>query len=361
VNDTSPEISADGKRIAFLRASANLAAPEKERLAQAWIINARGGNPVPLGQLPHGVEALRWSPDSRSLALLAPVPEARFLVGEWNSRTEKGLAPTARRMTRMDFRNDEGYRDRRSHLWLVAARRGAHARQLTRGDFDVESPSWAPDGRSIAFAADMSPDAVINPQTAIFSVTLGSGGTLRELAKLRGDLVAPAWSPDRRWLAAFGTDVEDPPEALQPEVWVIDAKSGEARSLSADLDFPAGVWVGSHLNRTEEPEGPLWLDETSFVALLTVRGGSIPWRFHLDGGAEPLVEPDRRVVASGLQAAAGTVVVNAQVDGMASELAVVRRGKPQLVTRNGAAWQRRFTLPRLDQIQLRGPAGPIQT
>ena len=186
-------------------------------------------------------------------------------------------------------------------------------------------------------------------------------GTVRELAKLRGDLGAPAWSPDGRWLAAFGTDVEDPPEALQPEVWVIDAKSGEARSLSAGLDLPAGVWVGSHLNRTEEPEGPLWLDETSLVALLTVRGGSIPWRFHLNGGAEPLVEPDRRVVASGLQAAAGTVVVNAQVDAEASELAVVRRGKPQRVTRNGAAWQRRFALPRLDQIQLQGPAGPIQT
>jgi len=208
----------------------------------------------------------------------------------------------------------------------------------------------------------MSPDAVIYPQTAIFSVALGGGaGTVRELAKLRGDLAAPAWSPDGRWLAAFGTDVKDPPEALQREVWVIDAKSGEARSLSADLDLPAGVWVGSHLNRTEEPEGPLWLDETSLVALLTVRGGSIPWRFEVNGGTEPLVEPDGRVVASGLQAGAGTVVVNAQVDGVASELAVVRRGKPQRLTRNGAAWQRRFALPRLDQVQLQGLAGPIQT
>ena len=360
MNDTSPEISPDGKRIAFLRASADLAAPEKERLAQAWIINARYTNAVPLGHLPHGVEGLSWSPDSRSLALLAPGPEVRFLVGEQSSGREKALAPTARRMTRMDFRNDTGYRDRRSHLWLVTARRGARARQLTRGDFDVESPSWAPDGRSIAFAANLSADAVINPQTAIFKVNAGAG-TVRELAKLRGDLGAPAWSPDGRWLAAFGTDVADPPEALQPEVWVIDAKSGEARSLSAGLDLPAGVWVGSHLNRTEEPEGPLWLDETSLVALLTVRGGSIPWRFHLNGGAEPLVEPDRRFVASGLQAAAGTVVVNAQIDGEASELAVVRRGKPRRVTRNGAAWQRRFALPRLDQIQLQGPAGPIQT
>ena len=360
VNDTSPEISPNGKRIAFLRASANLAAPEKERLAQAWIVDALGGDPVPLGRLSHGVEGLRWSPDSRSLALLAPTPEARFLVGERSARNGDAPAPTARRITRMDFRNDEGYRDRRTHLWLVPARRRAHPRQLTRGDFDVESPSWAPDGQSIAFAADMTPDAVINPQTAIFIVS-ATGGDARELARLRGDLVAPAWSPNGRWLAAFGTDVEDPPEAHQPEVWVIDARGGQARSRSANLDLPAGVWVGSHLNRTDEPEGPLWLDDTSLVALLTVRGRSIPWRFHLNGGAEALVDPERRVIASGLQAASGTVVVNAQVDGSASELAVVRGEKPQRLTRNGAAWQRSFPLPRLDEMQLAGPAGQIQT
>ena len=104
VNDTCPEISPDGKRIAFLRATANLAAPEKERLAQAWIITARGGSAVPLGHLPHGVEGLRWSPDSRSLALLAPVPQARFLVGERKAGKGDSPAPTARRITRMDFR-----------------------------------------------------------------------------------------------------------------------------------------------------------------------------------------------------------------------------------------------------------------
>jgi len=360
VSDTRPEISPDGKRIAFLRASANLAVSENERLPQAWMTDGRSGEPRALGRLPHGVEGLRWSPDSRSLALLAPTAEARFLVGERRSRIGDAPAPTARRITRMDFRNDAGYRDRRTHLWVAAARRGARPRQLTRGDFDVESPSWAPDGRSIAFAADTTPDAVVNPQSAIFVVNT-DGGAIRELARLPGDLIAAAWSPDGRRLAAFGTDVEDPPESHQPEVWVIDAQSGEARSLSADLDLPAGVWVGSHINRTDEPEGPLWVDDTSVVALLTVRGRSIPWRFHLNGGAEPLVEPDRRVLASGLQAAAGTVVINAQVDGSASELAVVQRGKQRRVTGNGAAWQRGFPVTRLEEIRLPGPVGLIQT
>ena len=260
----------------------------------------------------------------------------------------------------MDFRDDEGYRDRRTHLWLVEPRRGARPRQLTRGDFDVEAPSWSPDGRSVAFAADRGPDAAVNPQTALYVVGV-AGGRLRELARLRGDLAAPAWSPSGRWLAAFGTDVADPPEATQPLIWVIDARSGEARSLTAALDLPAGVWVGSHLSGTEEQEGPIWLDDESLVALITVRGRSIPWRFDLRGGAEPLVDREERVVASGLRAANGTVTVNAQVDGTSSEIAAVREGSLRRLTSNCADWQRRFPAPRLEEIDLAGPAGPIQT
>ena len=361
VSDTSPAIAPNGRHIAFLRANANPAAAENERLAQAWILDGAGGDPRPLGRLPHGVQGLRWSPDSRSLALLAPAPQARFLVGERTARKGEAPAPTARRITRMDFRNDSGYRDRRAHLWLVAARRGARPRQLTSGDFDVESPSWSPDGRSMAFVADLGPDAAVDPQTALYLVP-AAGGPMRELARLRGDLAAPAWSPDGRWIAAFGTDVADPPEATQPDIWVIDALNGQARSLSAGLDLPAGVWVGSHLTRTEEAEGPFWLDDTSVVALLTVRGRSVPWRFDMRGGAEPepLVDPALRVVTSGLQAANGNVTVNAQVDGTSLELSAVRHGQVRRMTRNGSAWQRRFPLPRLEEIDLAGPAGRIQ-
>jgi hypothetical protein len=44
----------------------------------------------------------------------------------------KDRAPVARRITRLDFRDDEsGHVERRAHLWVVPFRPGAAPRQLT--------------------------------------------------------------------------------------------------------------------------------------------------------------------------------------------------------------------------------------
>jgi len=354
VRDGSPAVSPDGRTVAFLRTPIG----DAEAVAQIWLLPLDGGEPYPLTSLKYGVSGLRWSPDGRRLALLAQGGDHRFVIGQ--ERT--GKAPLARRITRLDFRNDEsGHVVRRTHLWVVAARAGSTPRQLTNDDFDVLHPAWAPDGRRIAFAADRGPDATINPRLQLWSVgTEATKPRVRELVSLHGDADRPAFSPDGRHLAFVGTDVEDPPDEVPPALWVMDLPSGTPRNLTADLDRPAGDWAWCDLLQAEDASGPVWLDDGTIATLIGDRGRDLPYRVTLDGSAEPMIDPGTAIAAAGLDVAAGRLAVSAAVDGIAGEVWLIENGGLRQVTREGSAWQRRFPAIELSEVELDGPGGPIQ-
>jgi dipeptidyl aminopeptidase/acylaminoacyl peptidase len=353
VRDGSPAVSPDGRFVAFVRSPVG----DDEAVAQAWVLPLDGGEPWRLTTLKHGVSSIHWSPDGTRLALVAQAGDHRFVVGE----ERKGRTPLARRITRLDFRDDEsGHVVRRAHLWLMAFRAGSVPRQLTHGDFDVMHPAWSPDGRRIAFAADPGPDTTISPRTRIFSVgTEAARPRLRELVALAGDVDRPAFSPDGRRLAFIGTDVEDPPDELPTTLWVMDLPSGAPRELTGQLDRPVGDWAWSDLLMAEEAPGPAWTSNDELAVIVGDRGRGIPFRVTLGGTAEPMVDRDLRIASSGIDVAGGAVAVAAAVDGRSGEVWAVEDAALRQVTREGSAWQRRFGEVELEELTLPGPAGPI--
>jgi dipeptidyl aminopeptidase/acylaminoacyl peptidase len=359
VRDTAPEISPDGRRAAFLRASAAEQADESD--GQIWILPLDGGEAWQLASVPHGVSELAWSPDGRQLAFTAPDEVLRWVVGE----LRRGVEPTARRITRLDFRDDEvGMRDRSTHLFTIAVREGARRRQLTRGDFDVSQPTWSPDGSRICFVADRNPDRDLYPRTTICEVS--SGGQVRELAAVAGDAERPSWSPDGTQIAFVGIDAEDPPDHVQPVAYVASASPSRRASgstptpLTADLDLPVGNAAWTDLVLAEDRPGPIWTDDATLLVNLSRRGRNVPYRVSLDGEApEPLVDEDR-LVGAGIAHAAGRMVISAGIDGRAAELYAVENRRLRRLTRDGSAWQRSIRLPALEELQIDGSGGPIQ-
>ena len=354
VRDGAPDLSPDGRSVAFVRSPVG----DDDAVGQVWILPLDGGEPWPLTDLEHGVSSVAWSPDGRSLALVAPAGDPRFTVGE----ERKGRTPTARRITRTDFRDDEtGHVARRAHLWRVDVRPGARPKQLTTGDFDVLGPAWAPDGSRIAFAADQGEDANLAPRSQIWSVP-ADGGRLTELASLAGDAEAPAFSPDGRRLAFIGTDVEDPPTDVHPALWVIDLPTGAPRNLTASLDRPVGDGAWSDLVMAEDVIGPIWLDDESLLGLVGDRGRNLPYRVTLDGVAEPMVDPDLRIDGAGLaySPTSGRIAMSAALDGRSAEVLAIEDGVPRRITTEGSRWQRAFGSPAIDELTVDGPAGPIQ-
>jgi len=354
VRDGSPAISPDGQWLAFVRSPAG----DADAVAQAWILPLDGGEPWRLTTLEHGVGSVHWSPDGRRLALVAQAGDQRFVVGE----EHKGRTPLARRITRLDFRDDEsGHVSRRSHLWVLPVRAGAKPRQVTSGDFDVLNPVWHPDGTRIAFAADRGSDATIDPRLQLWIVGVdATRPRVRELVSLAGDADRPSFSPDGRYLAFVGTDVADPPDAVPPSLWVTELPGGTPRNLTASLDRPVGEWAWCDLLMAEETPAPAWLDAGSLGVIVGDRGRDVPYRVTLDGEATPMVDADLAIAAAGIAAAAGTVVISAALQGASGELWEIRDGDLRRVTREGSSWQSRFPGIELTELQLDGPAGPIQ-
>ena len=307
---------------------------------QVWLLPLDGGEPYQVTSLEHGVGSAHWSPDGDRLLLVAQAGDHRFVVGE----ERKGRAPLARRMTRLDFRDDDsGHVVRRSHLWVVAPRAGAAPRQLTSGDFDVLTPTWPPDGRRIAFAADRGPDANVHPRTQIWWVDADAGRQrIRELVSLAGDADEPSVSPDGKRLAFIGTDVDDPADHVPPSVWVMDLPNGTPRNLTAALDRPVGDWAWSDLLMCDEMPGPVWLDDGSLATVIGTEGRNLPYQVDLDGTATPLLDPTLPVAVCAIQVAAGRIAVGAAEAGRAGEVWALEAGRMRQVTREGSAWQRRF-------------------
>ena len=121
VRDAAPAISPDGSSVAFIRAPSG----DPDAKPQVWLLPLTGRRrPWQLTRRRDGAAHPVWSPSGSLIAFLGEAGEDRFAVG-LDPRRPKRL-PTARHMNRLDYRDDEsGLLGRRTHLWLVAPRRGA--------------------------------------------------------------------------------------------------------------------------------------------------------------------------------------------------------------------------------------------
>ncbi|HVA22683.1 MAG TPA: prolyl oligopeptidase family serine peptidase [Candidatus Micrarchaeia archaeon] len=366
VRDSRARISPDGRRLAFLRADPD----HPGRPTALMVMDLAGGEPWVLARPRHGGGAPAWSPDGRRIAFTAAAGPPRFIVGDGGPRR----TPTARRITRIDWRLDGvGHRDRRDHLFVVGARAGAAPRQLTRGDYDVRDPAWAPDGTAIVFAADRGEASEQHPRSTIWRIP-AVGGEPEEVLALAGPAGAPAPSPDGRWLATIGVDEADPPDDALPGLFVGPAAGGGPPvALAPSLDRPVGVFADTDLTgwAVEPRPGPDWCGNEAVVALVTDRGRTVPWRFPVDGGAgRPAGEPSSLMAGDHLvwsvATRGGTVSVVSAHRGRAPELfsfGATGPARPDLPprTRLGSAWQRHLPAVEVREIWAPGPAGPVHT
>ena len=237
-NDGEPRWSPDGAQIAFV-------SNRQDEQAQVFLIPADGGEASALTHLePGGVHGLRWSPDGAKIAFLYRATPEAYTKKAVEERKGKGLSSPPRVHTRLGYRLDGfGYYD--SSYWqvYVADVPTGEARALTGGEFSCGDLCWSPDGLTLAFLSDRRPDgdASGTSETQIWTVS-AKGGDISAIPSPPGDKGGLAWSPDGRSLAYVGNpDPLDQWGTNNDRVFVLPAGGGEtAHDLTGHTDKAVG-------------------------------------------------------------------------------------------------------------------------
>jgi dipeptidyl aminopeptidase/acylaminoacyl peptidase len=203
-----PRWAPDGERLAFLGKL------KEAKQHQLFLLEPDWGEARVLTDLKAGVSNLAWSPDGKSIALLAPdsPPE------DADERDKAG---------RDWIEYEEHHRFTR--LWLHDVESG-ELRRLTEADLHIYELAWSPDGaRLVAIAADR-PYGWSWYGARLFQIDARTGDTwmLHEPEK---QIARPAWSPDGEWISVISCIFSD--EGMSGgDVLLIDPDSGDARNIT---------------------------------------------------------------------------------------------------------------------------------
>ena len=359
-NVSSPAVSPDGRRIAFVRTVVNL--DDNRYESQIWMVDADGTH-APRA-LTNGIRAAApvWSPDGRTLAFVSGrgekdhqstlhllavdgpgetltvatmddgIAEARFSPdGRWLaflSRTrdprysEDERRQPPRKIERFFTQlNGQGWVfDRPQHVYLVPADGSAKPRNLTPGPWEHSGLDWAPDSASLVVAGQRHETWDTDLANGLYRVTLR--GRVSTILEPHASVGHPVVSPSGASIAVHGSD--DP--AVSPKNVHVAVLSRTGRGLR---------WVSTGLDRTFLPypggRACIWEGEDSLLSAVEDRGHVHLYRVFADASA-PEALTEGAFTVSGFDAAGGTIALTRGTVDEVGDVFVLEHGSLRRLT-----------------------------
>ncbi len=240
---TSPSVSPDGSRVAFVRS------PEPEGPGQLHVMPLDGGEAERVTDMPLGVMGPRWMPDGTGVLFLSPLYRDALTVEE----TRVFEPPTVRATEQRVFR----YWDR----WLTDGKvpHLFHLDLTTRTveDLTPDATNWwmwnqegdsydvSPDGKEVAFSAFTVDTPEDERRSVVFVVPI-EGGPLRCITPDgTGHERRPRYSPDGASIV-YGMQRELDFYADNVRLVRFDRSTETHEVLTEDWDRSASDWAFSH-------------------------------------------------------------------------------------------------------------------
>jgi len=260
--------SPDGKWIAFLSDRPPVVSGlKKDDKVQLYVMAAAGGEARELTRLETGVSAYEWSPDSRTIAFTSTDPDSKARKDRDERYGEIQIISSDYAMT---------------HLWQIAmpspeSTQPPEPHRLTEGnDFAVGSFAWSPDGKRIAFSAQLDPDLGSAETADIYLLEVASRA-VKKIVDTPGPDTSPQWSPDGSEIAyqtANGSKYDFYTNHL---IAVVSAEGGAPRILTQGFDEDASplIWgpVGIYFAALQKTYAHLFVVNAKTGAVQRVSSG----------------------------------------------------------------------------------------
>ena len=251
-NNQRPRWSPDGKMVAFLSS--------RDGTTQIYTVPIESGEPARVTFLSTGAENELWSPDGKWIAFVSPVyPDCR--TDECNAQrlSEKDKSKVkARVYEKLLYRHWTAWSDgRRSHLFVVATG-GGTPRDLTPGaDYDVppfnlgepEAIAFSPDGQELCFTANTDQDEALSTNGDLFTVPVSGASEPKRITSNPADDWGPAYSPDGKWIA-YRAQMQPGYESDRWRLMLYDRSAGNPVNLTESFDRNVETFAWAADSRT---------------------------------------------------------------------------------------------------------------
>jgi dipeptidyl aminopeptidase/acylaminoacyl peptidase len=245
-NNARPRWSPDGQRIAYIS--------DRGGSAQIWLMDPDGGNANEITSLATEADGEMFSPDGKYLVFSSSVyPEcgADDACNKKNLDSDSANPVKARVYTELLYRHWKAWASRRRSHLLMAPVAGGALRDLTPGDREVPPFSLggpddydiSPDGAELCYAVNLDPVPAVSTNTDLYALPLGGGAEPQQPVKITNGLGAdatPRYSPDGKYLA-WRAQARAGYEADRWQLMLLDRSTGKVANLTESIDR----WVNS--------------------------------------------------------------------------------------------------------------------
>jgi dipeptidyl aminopeptidase/acylaminoacyl peptidase len=342
-----PRWSPDSKSIAFIS--------DRGGSSQVWLMDADGKNPRQITTLSTEADGVTYSPDGKNLVFTSEVyPQcgADDICNKRESDADSSSKVQARIYTSLLYRHWTRWQTRkRSHLFVVPVA-GGTPQDLTPGVKDVppfslggpDDYAISPDGAELCYAMISDAEPAVSTNSDLYVVPM-TGGEPKKVTSNPGADNSPAYSPDGKFLA-WRTQLRPGYESDRWRLVVLDRANGKLSSLTDGVDR----WVTGFTWAADSKQIFFTVEDRGRQGVQVVAAAG--------GGARSIITGNSTVDELQVTADNKTLVYTEQTGSRPSEIyAAAAGGTARALTHFNDALLARLRLPALEEFSIESPDG----